>query len=370
MASPSTSRLTGLLVRIIRLTPEVAEEWDKVVQSSPDGWCFSLASWLEMVTPIWGMEQLSFAVSEGENLVAVMPLHWLPSAHRLSSSGWGHGGPAVQAQKSSAERSRLWCYCLEHVDKLAAQLGAQQIDVSISPLTLSSIRNEWGVSPLVEYGFQDVSGISQVIDLRLTNDELWAGLKKDARYEIQRAVKAGYSVDVVEWPSFVREYYEVHVENYLRTKVTPHPIEYFQGIADQSKRNFVLRVGRAADGAAVAFHNTACFGDGAMYHTGCSRSSHLKSGINYLLFWEAIIGAKSAGQIWYEAGEIYPEARSGKQYGLSMFKQKFGGAPHRVFRGRKLVQVTNTSQAPSITKKLMISVMGRVRRTLSKLIRL
>jgi dTDP-4-amino-4,6-dideoxygalactose transaminase len=339
-------------MEVIEFSQIRKDEWDQVVYSSPDGWCFSLSGWLEMVTPIWGMENRSFAIRENGNLVAVVPLHWLPENKHLASGGWGHGGPVILSSLSLADRQRLWQACLAHLDAIAAEVGAERIDVSISPITQTSLTNRWGVNPLVDGGFWDVSTHTRVINLRQPDSELWFTLRKDARQQIKKARNAGYSVQLCSWNEMVDEYYRIHVENYQRTGVLPHPKAYFEGIAEQLDEHYLLWVGISPEGLPVAFHNSACFGEAATYHTGCSETAHLKSGINYLLFWEAILGAQERGCHWYETGEAFPHSNNGKKRGLTDFKGKFGGEMHRLFRGEKTVIFKKKSLPSAISSDI------------------
>jgi hypothetical protein len=323
-----------------------AEDWDKIVHASDDGWAFSLSHWLKMVTPIWKMEHLSFAIEENGKLVALMPLHRIVAEKRLSSSGWGHGGPVIAAGVSAVDRSRLWRACFSNVEKIAAQTASDRITLMISPLTDSSLNNRWGVNPLLEIGFDDVSTHTRIVNLSQLESELWFGLAKDARQKIKKAQVGGYSFLRSSWEEMVDAYYRVHSENYQRTGVTPLPKAYFDGIAAKPETHAVLWVGFSPGGEPVAFHNDARFGSKALYHTGCSETDHLKSGINYLLFWEAMLGAKADGCAWYETGETFPLAKVGKEKGLTDFKKKFGGEIHRFFKGELFL---NKSQIESPT---------------------
>lgn len=341
-------------------------EWDTIVRNSDDGWAFSLAGWLEMITPIWNMENLSFAIRENNRLVAVMPLHWIPAEKRLSSSGWGHGGPSI----ISKDHQRIWRACWSQVDAIAADLGATRISVSLSPICQSSLNNIWGVNPLVEVGYSDISTHTRIIDLRQDNEQLWLGLAKDARQKIKYAQSLGYTVRRCPWKDFVEDYYRVHVENYQRTGVHPHPKPYFEGIASQPDEYYYLWVGFDPAGNAVAFHNNARFKTAAMYHTGCSETAHLKSGINYLLFWEAICGEKADGLIWYESGEAFPSAKDGKEKGLTDFKGKFGGELHRIFRGEIIIPIKQTEVpiVESVNKRKVLRNWFNASRDLSSII--
>ena len=321
-------------MEFVDLTPALAPEWDRVVYHSDDGWAFSLAGWLDMVTPIWQMENRSFAIRENGRLVAVIPLHRVPAAKRLASSGWGHGGPVILAGVSPTDRRRLWRAALSHVKEIAVQLGAGSINIMISPLCQSSLTNRWGVNPMVEFGFADVSTHTRIVNLCQEESELWFGLAQDARQQVKRARAGGYTVRRCSWKELVDEYYRVHVETYNRTGVKPHPKAYFEGIANLPDDRHVLWVAFTPNGIPVAFHNDARYGVTALYHTGCSKTVHLKSGINYWLFWEALLGAKADGCEWYETGEAFPQAKSGKDKGLNDFKGKFGGELHRFFKGQ------------------------------------
>jgi hypothetical protein len=335
-------------MEFVSLTPEIADEWDRVVFNSEDGWAFSLSSWLWMAAPSWQMENRSFAIRENGKLVAVMPLHWVPAGKRLASGGWGYGGPVILAGVSPADRRRLWCAVFSRVRETAAQLGTDSINVVISPLCQSSLTNHWGVNPLVEFGFTDVSTHTRIVNLSLEENEMWYGLAQDARQQIKRARAAGYTVRRCPWKEMVDEYYRVHVENYNRTGVKPHPKTYFEGIANLPDDRHALWVGIAPNGMPVAFHNDARFGVTALYHTGCSETAHLKSGINFWLFWEALLGAKADGCAWYETGEAFPQSQGGKEKGLTDFKGKFGGELHRFFKGERTLEASPPSAAKTI----------------------
>ncbi|HRJ69307.1 MAG TPA: hypothetical protein PK812_06830, partial [Beijerinckiaceae bacterium] len=45
----------------------------------------------------------------------------------------------------------------------------------------------------------------------------------------------------------------------------------------------------------------------------------------------------------YDCGWIFPGASDGKQRGLTLFKTRFGGEPHRAFRARRQVEPARPS---------------------------
>lgn len=347
-----------------------SEEWDSLVNSSPDGWVFSLWGWQELIETVepWALEDHGFAFREGRRLLVVVPLHYHPGSGRMASTGWGGSGPVIDGRIRGKARERLMGQAVQRCLDLAKARGAVGFDVSLSPVTATSISSVWGVNPLVFHSLKDHSGLSQVVDLSVSEDELWADLTSDARRQIKQARDAGFRVERVDWSQHLDRYYELHVATYTRTGVQPHPRAYFAGIAAHTAPtgNSVLWALCAPGGEYIAYHNAAWFGSGSYYHTGCSADSALHAGANHLLFWEAMLGAMHAGIRWYDCGSIFPDVdASEKQRGLSTFKTKIGGQPHRQFgAGVNFLQHGTTPTAvppePTFPRRLLRGLMRRL----------
>jgi hypothetical protein len=322
--------------RFVPLSSEIADDWDDLVAGSPDGWVFSLAPWQRLILAVepWGLRDHSFAYYENGRLASVMPLQFSPHSHRMSSSGWGGSGPVLAGDLSPVARERVLRVTLEYAGAIARQAGAQFLDMAISPVTRSSVSSRWGVNPFVFYGFSDVSQISQVIDLSPSEDDLFGAVSPKTQPLLRRALKEGIEVRRIDWREFLDAYYVCHCETYTRTGVSPHPKAYFAGIANDiaPRGHAVLLAAFTRTGEAIAFHNSARFGEGALYHTGCSREQALEIGANHLLLWRSILSAKQDGMRWFDVGTIIPGTADPKLKGLTLFKTRFGGEPHRYLR--------------------------------------
>jgi hypothetical protein len=322
--------------RFVALTSEIASDWDGLVQESPDGWAFSLTAWQRLILTVekWQLRDHSFALYENNRIVSVMPLQSSANSKQMASSGWGGSGPVVTKEVNAAERERIIEKTVEHARELARSNGASTLEFAISPVTQTSIAARWGVNPFVRFGFEDKSQISQVIDLSPSEATLHESLDPDCRRILRRAEEARIEVREVDWLEYLDQYYEFHQDTYIRTGVSPHPKEYFFGMAKYMAplRHSVLFAAFAPTGDAIAFVNTARFGTGAIYHTGCSREAALRNGANYSALWHAILSAKRDGYRWFEVGPIFPHTDVPKLKGLTEFKTKFGGEPHRFFR--------------------------------------
>ena len=323
-------------MELVPRTADLDEAWDALVDGSPEGWVFALAGWQRLIlsVPDWGLKEHSIGIVHGGDLLAVLPLQHQPVARRVGSSGFGGAGPVVAAGVPPGLRRRTCDRLFQHVFDVCRDVGALRLDMAQSPVTRAALGNRWGVAPYLEYGLRDTSTVSRVTRLDVSEEDLWRGLSQNARQMARRAQSSGYTVERTDWSGQVDDYYRIHEETYRRTGVTPHPRAYFEGIAREMgpRGRAVLWVGRSPEGAAVAFHNDARMADASMYHTGCCETAHLGAGINYLLFWEAIRGARQEGCRWYELGEVFPFPRTDKERGLSVFKSKFGGELHRSFK--------------------------------------
>jgi GNAT acetyltransferase-like protein len=324
---------------ILALTPNLHEGWDSLVRCSADGWVFSLAGWQRLILTVveWRLEDRSFALAADGRLVGVMPLQYRPADRVMGSSGWGGSGPVAAGWLSPGQRRSVLKRLLAHAATLARDHDAEELSFSLSPVTQTSRDAPWQVNPFADDGFDDRSGLSRVIALARDETELWRDVSETARQAVRKARAVGCSVSPGGWAEELYDYYRLHEETYRRTGVTPHPRAYFEGIAKEfsGSEQFVLWVCRDGTGRPIAYHNTARFGEGAHYHTGCSAREALDNGANYLLFWEALLGMRERGVHWYDAGEVFPGASAGKQHGLSVFKTKFGGENHRLFRSAR-----------------------------------
>jgi hypothetical protein len=272
----------------------------------------------------------------------------------MSSTGWGSSGPIVSAGLGIKQRKKVLTQVFEHAEKLARQCGAVELSFGVPPVNQTSINAPWGVNPYLDYGFEERSGITRILDLSLDVEILWGNLSRIVSRGINKAMRARYTVEQGDWQQEVETYYDCHVETYTRTGVPPHSKTYFEGMAHYSapKGMSVLWVCRDAEGKAVAFHNSSLFAGIGIANTACSVTYAMENGANYLLFWEAMRGLKAMGIRWYECGDLFPGVTHDKfgelkQFGLTFFKSKFGGENHRYFRCfKRIAQEEKKASAP------------------------
>jgi hypothetical protein len=316
-------------------------EWDALVAASDDTWLWHTHAWIAGTGRVLNVETRYVIVSDGGRPVAGMPMqlrseHWFGrSRRRAHGIAMGSSGPFAARDLPDRRRSRALARVTDAAVAWARDEGAEELLCSLPPLAPAHLANSRGVNPLVPAGWDDASTHTRIVDLAVDEARLLGGLAYDARRSIRLAGEAGYTVAAEPWRDRLDEYYRVHVETYRRTGAAPYPKEYFGLIAALSERGqAVLWVARDGSGRPVAFHNDGRCREGSLYWSGCCETEHLRSGVNYLLTWEAMRGARRDGCRWYDIGEVFPNVREGKLHGLTTFKEKFGGDLYRYYRGQ------------------------------------
>jgi hypothetical protein len=161
----------------------------------------------------------------------------------------------------------------------------------------------------------------------------------ELRNQIRQAVRHGLhaacslpSTDA-ELQDAYREFVPVHRESWQRTGMTPHPQEYWTGLArailDGGGRDMVVFV-RDGDGTALAAVTCHLRDDRALYWAGASREQGLRSRANPLCLHAAIQACRQLGVRHFELGRFNARESSQKELAIIRYKGQFGGGLVRV----------------------------------------
>jgi hypothetical protein len=314
-----------------------ADAWNRAVESSDDGWLWHRYELQDALATWRGRTDCGFALidqTRPELVEAIVPAqrvrNWLGSVTLES-----FGGPALRQGGGHRHRARLMEVAREQLAALAAEGGASSVTVALPPLA-PALRGERcpRVNPLLDAGFENAVTQTWMVDLDGGPDAIWRRMEGRARTAVRKAEKAGISVRVADRPDDVNLYYRLHRETYRRTGAKPHPRAYFERVWCDFLATGLARIWVAEmDGQPVAAENFATYKGAAWYWTGAATARGLAVEANSLLQWEAMLWMAAAGMRWYDTGEAFPEARSGKLKGLNDFKRSFGGVLYPVFRG-------------------------------------
>jgi glycosyltransferase involved in cell wall biosynthesis/ubiquinone/menaquinone biosynthesis C-methylase UbiE len=319
-------------ISIVTLSNEIKKEWNKIADSSNDAWLYHTFEWQELLTKAWKACVFSFALVQGEEMVAIFPLVVMPGSGLLDST-FGPAGMAFANHIEPGRRRELFSLALEHAGEIMTSHTIGALRISLSPLAHSNEENF--NSLLVPHGFKDASTHTFILKLDREIEDVWQGFTKTMRYDIRKALEKGFEITPATCLADMQEYYKLHVQTYTRTGVRPHPYEYFEAIWNYFGERGLARIFLARQGGrTVAADNIAVFKNRALYWTNASDTDYLESGVNKILQWEAIQWAKKSGIERYEVGEAFPDAgKDSKAAGLTFFKKSFGGDRHRFYKG-------------------------------------
>ncbi len=182
--------------------------------------------------------------------------------------------------------------------------------------------------------FEKNAGISYMpedtlmIDLNLDEKAILAQMAQKGRYNIKIAEKAG--VEIKKDCDF-EEFYKILQETSARDGFSVHSKDFYEKIP-------AVFYGAFFDGKMIAGIFVTYFGDTATYYFGASSNSHREAMAPYLLQWQSIKDAKSAGMKKYDFLGVAPEGESGHSLaGVTQFKTRFGGKRVKYHKARIII---------------------------------
>ncbi len=194
-----------------------------------------------------------------------------------------------------------------------------------------------------EFGFQKSVQRVQVpdtvlLDLQLSEDELLAQMHKKHRYNIRLAIKKGVNVCQVPWQEGLCDWYKLYQVTAERDRIGIHKQAYYQDLFaqleqdtakdDRIQLHLYLAYGPPTNpallGGIIVLHDRDS--GVATYLYGASANEGRQLMPNYLLQWQAIRQARSAGLRCYDFFGIPPHSDpQNSMHGLYRFKIGFGG---------------------------------------------
>ena len=169
------------------------------------------------------------------------------------------------------------------------------------------------------------------IDLRPQEEEIFAGLGKNARSQVRATLKKSLRSVVITDPKYADKIEELQQEALKKTRGRIAP-EDWQGVLRVSKERpdlsqvFGLFLGdETAPENMRAFGWVCNHGDRGEYRAaGSSRRGDVRIPFSYLLVWDMIRWAKAMGAVWFDLGGVVLDGTDGSALqGISEFKRYF-----------------------------------------------
>ena len=170
------------------------------------------------------------------------------------------------------------------------------------------------------------------IDLRKSDEEILADIKRKGRYNINLARKKNVKVIAIPGDKVtgkdIEDFWKLNNETTSRDGFASHGKEYYKNFCQKLSEHTVLFFAQATDGTRIATAISTFCGGKAIYYFGASTSDPEYRNLMapYLLQWEMMQYGKIKGCESYDFLGIAPENNPKHPYaGISEFKWKFGG---------------------------------------------
>ncbi|MBI5037592.1 MAG: peptidoglycan bridge formation glycyltransferase FemA/FemB family protein [Candidatus Kerfeldbacteria bacterium] len=250
-------------------------------------------------------------------------------------------GPVVRHDLNDDEVAHTMRALLEHIIDEAGDVGA--LSLIIEPAwrreRLSLLQSMMSAWPGESARFRQPQD-TQLLDLGGTEEQLLEQMHQKTRYNIRLAEKRGVTVRVSSAVADVDRFWDINTETTQRDQFRSHAKEYYQQMMETLGPSGMARVFIAEyEGMALAANIVLHAGDMATYVHGASSDRERSVMAPYLLQWQQILDAKTAGLKWYDFGGV-GSAEAGTQdrwAGITRFKQGFGGTPMNYIGAHTLI---------------------------------
>lgn len=328
-------------MELIPLTAENRKAWDEFCLLSPDAWFWHTADWLDFNLAYrleLNARSLSFLCVEGTRILAIVPL--LLTHHEQDSRKWkafslsGNAlpSPALIGGVSSAKRDDILSYIFSSIEDLAEELGVSHSRFGIEALRPSMRDQRYAPHNfLLRYDFIDCSFSTQLIDLRLSLDDLKAGLRRNHQRSIERGSKL-FKIRMHSGPELTNakfdEYVEMHARAAGRITRSRATFDMMRKWIQSGRGLFVEAL--TNDDKSAGFELYIMYKGAAYGLSACNEPEYEHLPIRHLIEWESMIWMRDHGVDFYEIGHQHFGATpyffaDPKLLNISLFKSGFGG---------------------------------------------
>jgi hypothetical protein len=251
---------------------------------------------------------------------------------------WGDG-PVVFTQR---DRSDVYAALLQAAVDEASRRGC--IAIEAWPAFYGATHGgdyEWIYSLYTERGFHVARNTTLVVDLCKDREELWRGIRKEARTKVRKAQEQG--VEIVELGSdeaLISLAHGVVAETAVRNEVACWPlVEMLEALRYHSSYGVFKAFLALYQGQPIAYQHVTFFNGnaqlGGVAYSDYSRQARIYG--NDLMQWHVLQTMHDMGVRCLDYGGADPNSQDPKIKGIYKFKAKWGGQLLRCDRFRLLI---------------------------------
>jgi serine/alanine adding enzyme len=294
------------------------EDWDHYVKNHPYGNIFQTQSMAAVWNQTKRRETLSLAaLDDARKIIAVLQAVIIKERTDILGNFLAraviHGGP-LYLNTDKGQNAAI--VLLKEYDKICQKRALY-----------SEIRNFWDTSStnslFMQSGYQYEEHLNYLIDLDKSEDELWKGIHKARKKNINRATKYGVIVEEFNNKNMIPIFYKLLQETYNNVKIPLADISFFESafkhLASKNMVKFFLA--RSEDrfiGARAVLTYKNFVHD---WYAGASNDA-LSLYPNDILVWHILKwGIENHYKVFDFGGAGKPDV----EYGPREFKRRFGG---------------------------------------------
>ncbi len=165
-----------------------------------------------------------------------------------------------------------------------------------------------------------------MVDLKCSEEEMLARMRRQTRYEVRRADKLGITVEKNNSEELFKEFHKVQVETAKRQGFIPPNLKTLLAEKEAFGGQIWIYVARNTEKKPIAYGLIIGNGREADYYEAASTDLNRKLPGAYALLWQAMRDLKTLGYERFNLWGIAPAGQPNHRYaGVTTFKTGFGG---------------------------------------------
>ena len=338
---------------IIALSKNNQDAWDSFCLQSDSAWFRHTTRFLDCVLNCrfdGKSKNLSFMMREQNKIVAIVPLimqtiHDEPENYEFAMFNNNDTPyPAFSNELREDKKNTITKIIFGEVDRLAKENKILYSRFSLEPLCSELLEGRQRFNPLTKFGYHETSLSTNIIDLRMPENELLMNIRKGHKADIKAASRDGYIVDIFDKDNISEEIFNIYKNlHFTAAGRQTRPIKSWDLMCSWIKDDyaFLLLERNKKNTEYISGAYVITSKQQAHYGSGATHPNLDKiRGIGHLAQWEAIKFLRRKGYLFYETGWNYApvisqEVASQKELNISHFKSGFGGEVFPLFRGEK-----------------------------------
>lgn len=284
-------------------------QWAEFVSAHPKGNVFQTPEMYDVFALSDHIRPIVVAVVEDDKIVGILLAQYITNGNAIASWLTARsiitGGPLALNNDPKIIEALFEAY--------KKQLPVQTIYSEIRPVYEMNWMNGFGWTRKGHYNL--------ILNLEKSEEELWEGMHKERRRNVNQAIKAGLTFRELENPEEIHEVVRLIEQTYQRKHV---PISYLS-IFDEVQRvmhEYAHFFGCfTAEGQMIAGQIRLCYGDLVYAWFAGSDEAYFKLRPNDFTMWNVIRWAHEQG---YKEFDFGGGGEPGVEYGVRDYKLKYG----------------------------------------------